>query len=223
MVDKAISVNASNASIKNEADAIKQTFLVLTDESNKLEKELERLRQQTETVFKQQQLMKATLEKLQNKFNFASSDLPEENETIGSPVYEESTMESLIMDDNEFFTSSFWGEDFDDSLEEILEASYEKYEPSNFYPSADTVEKNIKLKPLVQHKQIEDSQEPDKVKDIRLKYVVGKIVGEDLMDKEGKLLASKDSVITEALVEEATREGKLAELIINMQLPETSE
>lgn len=223
MVDKATSISTSNAFIKNEADAIRQTFLVLTDESNKLEKELERLRQQTETVFKQQQLMKATLEKLQIKFDFTASELPEETEAISSPVYEESSMESLIMDDNQFFTSSFWGEDFDDSLEEILETSHEKYEPSNFYSSADTVEKNIKHKPLVQNKQIEDNQEPDKVKDIRLKYVVGKIVGEDLMDKEGKLLAAKDSVITEALVEEATKEGKLAELIINMQLPETSE
>jgi|GEM_PF-4695294 len=57
------------------------------------------------------------------------------------------------------------------------------------------------------------------IKAVRHKYVVGKLAGEDLLDNEGSLLIGKGQLITPSIVEKAEKEGKLAELIINMVIP----
>lgn len=57
------------------------------------------------------------------------------------------------------------------------------------------------------------------IKTVRYKYVVGKLAGEDLHDGEGQLIIRKDEVITPGVIDRAEREGKLAELIINMVIP----
>jgi len=54
---------------------------------------------------------------------------------------------------------------------------------------------------------------------IRQKYIVGKIAGQDLFDRNGKLIVGRSSKITSQTVEYADKEGKLPELIINMILP----
>jgi predicted patatin/cPLA2 family phospholipase len=77
--------------------------------------------------------------------------------------------------------------------------------------------KTIENKPL-EHKDMQNQ-----IVNIRSKYLIGKIVGEDLMDGSGKLLAKNGLVITEDLIEKVDIEGKLPELILNMILPETSE
>jgi hypothetical protein len=53
---------------------------------------------------------------------------------------------------------------------------------------------------------------------IRQKYIVGKIAGDDLYDRNGKLIIGRRSPITPAVVEYADREGKLPELIVHMIL-----
>jgi hypothetical protein len=56
---------------------------------------------------------------------------------------------------------------------------------------------------------------------IRQKYVIGKIAGEDLYDRNGKLIIGRKSLITSQVVDYADKEGKLPELIINMILRNT--
>lgn len=53
---------------------------------------------------------------------------------------------------------------------------------------------------------------------LRRKYIVGKIVGKDLKDDRGKLIARQDTEITELVLITAEQEGKLAELIVAMKL-----
>lgn len=149
----------------------------------------------------------------------------------------------------QFFTSDFWGDDLEDVLNSsdedditckspaevsekaileadqcILEPSKEIVQEADYAPETnDSFKDDLVHEPVIEHKQIENKEMANKIKDVRLKYLVGKIVGEDLMDKTGKLLAKKGSTITELLVEIASIEGVLSELIINMQLPETSQ
>lgn len=76
---------------------------------------------------------------------------------------------------------------------------------------------------LVENKSLESKVITGEVRNIRSKYLINKIVGEDLLDKQGNLLVRKGSIITENLIKIVDKEGKLAELILNMILPETSE
>jgi len=59
----------------------------------------------------------------------------------------------------------------------------------------------------------------EEVASLRSRYIVGKVAGDTLLDNNGRVIISKNSIITEDIVERADREGKLAELIINMILP----
>lgn len=60
----------------------------------------------------------------------------------------------------------------------------------------------------------------DRIDAIRRKYITGKLAGEDLLTNEGLVIVKKNSVITQEIMERAKAEGKLAELIINMIIPE---
>lgn len=57
------------------------------------------------------------------------------------------------------------------------------------------------------------------INQVRNKYLVGKVAGEDLMAKDGSVIITKGSIISVETVMRAEEEGKLAELIINMVLP----
>lgn len=57
------------------------------------------------------------------------------------------------------------------------------------------------------------------INQVRNKYLVGKVAGEDLLAKNGSVIIAKNGVITAETVRRAEEEGKLAELIINMILP----
>lgn len=54
---------------------------------------------------------------------------------------------------------------------------------------------------------------------LKRNYIVGKLAGEDLMDRNGRVLITKNTVITEDAMKQAENEGKLAELIVNMIIP----
>lgn len=60
----------------------------------------------------------------------------------------------------------------------------------------------------------------NRVKNIRLRYLIGKKVGEDIFNIKGSRIAKKGSLITEELIDIVEKEGKMAELIINMIFPE---
>ena len=57
------------------------------------------------------------------------------------------------------------------------------------------------------------------VRQLRYKYIVGKWAGEDLVNNQGHLIVSKNSPITEEIVDSADQEGKLALLIVHMIIP----
>ena len=59
------------------------------------------------------------------------------------------------------------------------------------------------------------------IDNMRNRYIVGKLAGEDLFSKNGELIISKNSVITEDIIQKSESAGKLAELIINMTIPDT--
>lgn len=59
----------------------------------------------------------------------------------------------------------------------------------------------------------------EEIRHIRHKYIVGKIAGEDLFDRQGRLIVARHGTITSEIVDQADREGKLADLIVSMVLP----
>lgn len=61
------------------------------------------------------------------------------------------------------------------------------------------------------------------INNIRQRYIVGKISGIDLFDQKGNLIIAKNSVITADVVTKAEVDGKLAELIVNMTMPDLEE
>ncbi|MCB2295194.1 hypothetical protein LGK95_17050 [Clostridium algoriphilum] len=118
---------------------------------------------------------------------------------------------------------NFWGVDF----EKINSDSY--YEPQ----IKEETNKNINDKEKVENgdvtvvsEQVKEKANKtleNRIENIRFKYLVGKIVGADLMDSKGIVIASKNSLITEKLINIADKQGKLSELILNMIFPEESE
>jgi hypothetical protein len=65
-----------------------------------------------------------------------------------------------------------------------------------------------------------DSNHTDpEIQALKNRYIVGKLSGEDILDRQGKVIVAKNSVITEAAMLLAEREGKLVELILNMIIP----
>lgn len=64
-------------------------------------------------------------------------------------------------------------------------------------------------------------QEPDNsdIGKIKQNYIVGKLAGDNLLDRQGRLIVAKEATITEEVIRRAQREGKLAELIVNMTIP----
>lgn len=70
--------------------------------------------------------------------------------------------------------------------------------------------------------QFNDTSSPimtEEINTIRYKYIVGKIAGENLLGSDGKLIIAKNSVITAEIVDSAEKQGKLPELIVNMNMP----
>jgi uncharacterized coiled-coil protein SlyX len=57
------------------------------------------------------------------------------------------------------------------------------------------------------------------ITNLRIKYLLGKITGTDLVDKNGNVIICRNSIITNEIVDRAEKEGKLAELIVNMTIP----
>ena len=74
----------------------------------------------------------------------------------------------------------------------------------------------------VEQKKGESQAIAKEINTIRNKYLIGKISGTDLTDKSGEILVSKGETITKEIIDKADKEGKLAELILNMTLPDVA-
>ncbi|MFA6309056.1 MAG: hypothetical protein WC677_04855 [Clostridia bacterium] len=58
------------------------------------------------------------------------------------------------------------------------------------------------------------------VDNMKNRYILGKLAGENLLSKDGNLIISKNSEITEEVIQKAEQAGLLTDLIINMTIPE---
>lgn len=63
----------------------------------------------------------------------------------------------------------------------------------------------------------------EEISAVRAKYILGKVAGVDIMDTAGQVIIRKGEPITVSFMQMAQNEGKLADLIINMELPRQEE
>jgi hypothetical protein len=157
--------------------------------------------------------------------NLQNSSLIDETEVFNS----EMVLENEIVDASDH--NDFWGnlDDFSHIDNEFKVKSIFDDVNLNFDVSDKPGQINKQVEELqsdVVNKsfnQEEDNNEIDNVlveqiDTIKSMYIVGKLAGEDLSDNNGNLIISKSSLITKEVVDRANRAGKLADLIINMQL-----
>lgn len=127
---------------------------------------------------------------------------------------------------------NFWGFDFDEinlnnrkntkEFERVKHKNMEKNE-GNIITKSKTTKEQDRIVSANKSGAKEDSELSRKIENIRSNYILGKIVGEDLKDNQGNIIASKNSLITEEIIYSAEEAGKLPELIINMIFPEEEE
>lgn len=96
----------------------------------------------------------------------------------------------------------------------------EKEEPLEPEPAADAVfEELTNEMPANADEKLPESPQTDYLKK-RNEHIIGKIAGRDITDKDGEIIVAKGRHITNEDITLAENEGKLHELIINMELHE---
>lgn len=159
--------------------------------------------------------------------NILNKALNSEMELINSkPVY-------LDSDVNKKPISNFWGEemyeeDNEDSSKELLDSKVAEKKNLNIEKNPRDKENEERLEQSEENQNYLDQKFENKViaseiNNLRLKYLIGKVTGEDLLDNNGKVIVAKNSLITNDIINMAENEGKLADLIVNMTLPEALE
>lgn len=117
---------------------------------------------------------------------------------------------------------NFWGFDFDE-INLNNRKNTKGFERVKHITKSKLLREQDRIVPVNKVEAKEDSELSRKIENIRLNYILGKIVGEDLKDNYGNIIASKNSLITEEMINIAEEAGKLPELIINMIFPEEDE
>lgn len=121
----------------------------------------------------------------------------------------------LLVEEELFFTQSEMSSADNQAFEETKEEKSEiKSEPKNELKS----ELKSELKPTADTQQTSPAMERE-IKTLRYKYLAGKLAGEELLDNKGQVIIRKNQLITPDVVDAAEREGKLADLIVNMTIP----
>lgn len=119
--------------------------------------------------------------------------------------------------------SNFWEVDFDEINGDVCyNISIKEDITKNINDKEKIENENVNVVPKQVKTKVNKALQ-NRIKNIRFKYLVGKIVGEDLMDSKGIIIASKNSLITKKMINIVDKQGKLAELILNMIFPEVSE
>jgi DivIVA domain-containing protein len=104
------------------------------------------------------------------------------------------------------------------AAEENYANNYTKIE---FWDSEEEAEiEDYKEIEVAEAEQVEDIKEDTGSNNIRYRYLIGKIVGLDITDSSNAVIVKQDSLITSEIVEKVEAEGKLAELVINMKMPD---
>ena len=112
----------------------------------------------------------------------------------------------------------FW--DNSEVLKEISAATAAAGEQILVLPEEETAQGSTESAISVQETlRTENSRLTKDIEEIRQRYIVGKLAGEDLYDSNNSLIIAKNQAITADVISRAEREGKLAELIVNMIIP----
>lgn len=109
--------------------------------------------------------------------------------------------------------------DLQDSLASVAASVY--LEPPPVTPVLEPAQTNDP-EPVQVNTSIQTKASPVLTKEIqhlRERYLVGKIAGEDLYDSSGRLIISRNMMITSETIVLAVQAGKLADLIVSMIIP----
>jgi hypothetical protein len=120
-------------------------------------------------------------------------------------------------------SSGFWGEDFsedvktEDTKQETTEETKEETKGEEINKKNEVEEVNETKKENLKSKAVSGE-----IENLRYKYLVGKIAGEDIYNNKNNIIIPKNTEITTDIITIAEKEGKLSELIINMIFPENN-
>lgn len=151
------------------------------------------------------------------------------NNVLGKSQYDEKDLTEAKLDKiRQFITGtasedynelSFWGtnEGGEDKL--IEKEAVNNIEPKPIVNIAE----DLKLeRPQINNSNSVDQAVARDIDNIRLKYLIDKVTGADLLDRDGNIIVKKNSKITNEVIYIAEKEGKLAELIVNMIISDRS-
>lgn len=151
----------------------------------------------------------------ENKEIIEQEEILEKEVAIGKEEIVESVI-PLEKKEDENMQDSFWGDD----LGNYIVTNNEQQDISSEIED-NKIDEKIDLEQ--QDKKTEPSEEMEiEIKNIKNNYLVGKIVGEDLLDNSGNLIANKNEYITEEMIKRVENSGKLMDLILNMSIPDQS-
>lgn len=222
---------------REKLDAIKQRVDAIRLENENLSKEIAKLKEELSSNAQPEEFMTFALKKFEEWMPVVNEIAKNEAADIGAEM---SHQEELFDQKTSEFTKEIkhTQEELDMLLKNILKQTENLSEnvmsfihkndvqyngneskdgiteqndiisPSDFCP--DYVDKNTNIEEL-QNNGIEKD-----ISQIRSKYLVGKVAGEDLYDKNNNLIIAKNGVITEEIIRKSIQKEKLAELIINM-------
>jgi hypothetical protein len=139
--------------------------------------------------------------------------------------YEESLVshKEILENEKQGASSGFWEEDSsedvgtEDTKQEIIEETKEENKGEEINKKTEVEEVNETKKENLKSKAVSGE-----IENLRYKYLVGKIAGEDIYNNKNNIIIPKNTKITTDIITIAEKEGKLSELIINMIFPENN-
>lgn len=223
---------------KEKIEELKYKLLSINDENQKFSEEIKALKEEMKMNMKSEKLMKFALKKAEELvplIHKTSNDEISKITLLGEK--REAIFNEKIKEYNNIIKST------QEQLNFLLKKELEKSESlsqnvkkfiKNKYQSDSISGSELSISIEPSEIEYSDSQHTDETINpkgedlpenleedanlIRNKYLIGKISGEDLIDNKGNIIVSKDSIITEAIINKAEKEQKLAELIVNMKL-----
>jgi len=215
-----------NSEQENKLTEIKNDIADMLNKNTEFSEEIEIMKKDKADKFKSKDYMDFLLSRLDNIENLMNSGAKAEIRELKEECKEkELTLEDEIQKIGTFFKN------LQSNFDIILKTAAVKNQSSEQENGFKVIQYKGNSGSKMLHNDTEraankmavnetEMKESGDFEDMRNVYIVGKLAGEDLISKTGELIVSKDSVITEEIVQEAEHEGKLSELIINMAIPE---
>ncbi len=216
--------------IKRQLEALSEDITILKREKEQRKKEKERQKagrivgKIIPAAEKKMPLREAVSEKAVNvrKSSVNRNEMTADGSFIRRGIYDG----CYTYDDSGF--PGFW-----DNIDGILskESSFREYEGDSRREIEEEIKPAMKKEAVFEKSEREEIRQPEKtaavkspaveaqIEGIRHKYIVGKIAGKELLDKNGQTIVTEGDVITVEVIEKAETDGKLPELIVNMLLP----